>query len=65
MGETEEQTKKKSLNRLKSKEKARRTSQELAEFLEDKYGYDGKSTKSKRDDSKEKHNAVLNEEAIA
>ena len=50
---------------MKSKENARRMSQELTEFLEQKYGYDGKSTKSKRDDSKEKHQTVLNEEAIA
>ena len=39
-------------------------SQELSEFFEHKYGYDGKSTKSKRDDSKEKHQVTLNEEAI-
>ena len=30
-------------------------SQELGEFFENKYGYDGKSMKSKRNDSRESH----------
>ena len=32
---------------------ARRVSQELSEFFETKYGYDGRSNRTKRDASKE------------
>ena len=64
-GDTAEQTQYMAAKREEVNAQARRASQELSDFFQTKYGHDGKSTRSKRDDSKEKHTQVLNAEAIA
>ena len=53
-GETEEQEKQNKEKIGMAVHNARRVSQELSEFFETKYGYDGRSNRTKRDASKEK-----------
>ena len=53
-GETEEQEKQNQMKKDQAAHNARRVSQELSDFFETKYGYDGRSNRTKRDASKEK-----------